>query len=336
MTSMSAPRGRYAPSPTGRLHLGNLRTALLAWLMARHRGGSFILRIEDLDLPRVQLSSTDAIIADLAWLGLDYDEGPGRGGPVGPYFQSARLDIYRAALEKLISQDLVYPCYCSRSELARIASAPHSGEEGPRYPGTCRSLTRRQRSRYEAEGRHAAWRFRAPVDKLMFLDRLSGRQEDSVAERCGDFVVWRSDGIVSYQLAVVVDDALMGVTQVVRGADLLTSTFRQLALWNALGYPPPTEFAHVPLLLDATGRRMAKRHGAGAQTSGLDSLRSHGMTRGNILSLLAGSAGVLVSAGQEVADPSDLLATFEESRLYRHPTLWLPLEAGGGRNGGGG
>jgi glutamyl-tRNA synthetase len=334
MTSMSTLRGRYAPSPTGRLHLGNLRTALLAWLMARHGGGSFILRIEDLDLPRVRPASTADIIADLTWLGFDYDEGPGRGGLVGPYFQSMRRDLYRAALEKLVSKDLVYPCYCSRSELARIASAPHGGEDGPRYPGTCRNLTLRQRRRYEAEGRHASWRFRAPVEKLIFLDRLAGRQEESVAERTGDFVVWRSDGIVSYQLAVVVDDALMGVTQVVRGADLLPSTFRQLALWNALDYPPPAEFAHVPLLLDAAGMRMAKRHGAGAPKDGLDSLRSHGMTRGRILSLLAGSIGLPAGAGEEIADPRDLLATFDEARLYRHATSWLPLDAGDGGSGG--
>jgi glutamyl-tRNA synthetase len=309
MSSTSTVRGRYAPSPTGRLHLGNLRTALLAWLMARHSGGSFILRIEDLDLPRVRPASTEAIITDLIWLGLDYDEGPGRGGLVGPYFQSMRRDIYRAALEKLVAKDLVYPCYCSRSELTRIASAPHAGEDGPRYPGTCRSLSARQRRRYEAAGRRASWRFRAPADNVMFLDRLAGRQEESVAGRSGDFVVWRSDGVVSYQLAVVVDDALMGVTQVVRGADLLPSTFRQLALWNALDYPPPAEFAHVPMLLDTTGMRMAKRHGAGAETSGLDSLRSHGMTRGQVISLLARSAGLL--AEEEVDDPKDLLATID-------------------------
>jgi glutamyl-tRNA synthetase len=165
-------------------------------------------------------------------------------------------------------------------------------------------------------------------------DRLAGRQEASVAERSGDFVIWRSDGIVSYQLAVVVDDALMGVTQVVRGSDLISSTFRQLALWNALGYPPPPEFAHVPLLLDSTGMRMAKRHGAGAQSAGLDSLRSHGMTRGQILSLLAESAGVPIGTGQEVSDPGDLLATFDESRLYPHPTSWLPPDGGGLIRGG--
>jgi glutamyl-tRNA synthetase len=330
-TAARGPRGRYAPSPTGRLHLGNLRTALLAWLMARHQGGSFILRIEDLDLPRVRPDSTSSIIADLNWLRLNWDEGPDIGGMVGPYFQSARQEIYRAALARLSSKGLVYPCYCTRSELAGIASAPHGGEDGPRYPGTCRALTGRQQRRYEAQGRRAALRFRAPAEDLSFEDRLAGHQEDSVAERCGDFVVWRSDGIVSYQLAVVVDDALMGVTQVVRGADLLPSTLRQLALCNALDYPAPTEFAHVPLLVDTTGARMAKREPGGTLTHGLDSLRSQGISPGKVLGLLATSAGLTTASEDEIADPADLLTTFDESRLYRYPTPWLPLDGGDGR-----
>jgi glutamyl-tRNA synthetase len=159
------------------------------------------------------------------------------------------------------------------------------------------------------------------------MDRVAGPQEESVAERTGDFVIWRSDGVVSYQLAVVVDDALMGVTQVVRAADLLPSTFRQLALWSALEYPAPAEFAHVPLLLDATGMRLAKRHAAGAPTEGLDALRAKGLTRGQVLGLLAGSAGLPASAGEEIEDPRDLLAIFDVSRLHRHPTGWLPLDA---------
>ncbi|MGO8950603.1 MAG: tRNA glutamyl-Q(34) synthetase GluQRS [Ktedonobacterales bacterium] len=309
-------RGRYAPSPTGSLHLGNLRTALLAWLMARSAGGSFLLRIEDLDLPRVRPGSTASILADLAWLGLDYDEGPDVGGITGPFYQSAREYLYQAALGRLQAAGLVYPCYCTRAELLRIASAPQEGEDGTRYPGTCRELTDRQRRRFEAQGRSPAWRFRAPEGIVAFPDDIAGRQEGSVAERLGDFAVRRSDGVFSYQLAVVVDDALMGITQVVRGADLLPSTFRQLALFAALGYPAPTQFAHVPLLLDETGRRMAKRDAG----QGLEALRSRGMARDQILGLLAASCGLSVLI--QPTDLTELLASFDANRLNRLSTSW--------------
>ena len=303
-----AVRGRYAPSPTGTLHVGNLRTALLAWLMARRHGGSFILRVEDLDLPRVLPGATAGILADMRWLGLDWDEGPETGGPFGPYFQSARQDLYRAALAKLAAEGLLYPCYCTRAELARVAGAPQEGEEERRYPGTCRRLSRRQIRRFQAQGRPAALRLAVPGETLEFADLVAGRQRQSPA-RLGDFVVLRADGVVSYQLAVVVDDALMGISQVVRGADLLDSTFRQLVLYAALGYSAPAQFAHVPLVRDETGARLAKRD----RSVGLNTARERGMTPGWVLGRLAASCGLWPDS--EPADPSDLLATFDDSRL---------------------
>ncbi|HEU5440506.1 MAG TPA: tRNA glutamyl-Q(34) synthetase GluQRS [Ktedonobacterales bacterium] len=311
---MTAPpatpiRGRYAPSPTGALHLGNLRTALLAWLFARHAGGVFVLRVEDLDLPRVRSGATSRMLADLRWLGLDWDEGPGPGGPYGPYFQSARQALYDAALARLRAAALVYPCYCTRAELARLASAPQQGDEQPRYPGTCRDLTPAERHAREASGRSPALRFRAPAAPITFRDTLRGQQTESVAETAGDLLVRRSDGIVAYQLAVVVDDALMGITQVVRGDDLLSSTARQLALYAALGYPPPRVYVHVPLALDATGARMAKRDAS----AGLDPLRGSGAIPEDVLGLLAASCG-LWPAGAP-ATLSDLLAAFEPARI---------------------
>jgi glutamyl-tRNA synthetase len=308
------PRGRYAPSPTGALHLGNLRTALVAWLFARSAGGSFILRIEDLDLPRVRAGATPSMLDDLRWLGLDWDEGPEVGGIFGPYVQSARHDLYAAALARLRARDLLYPCYCTRAELARIASAPHAGETLSRYPGTCRTLTARQRRDREAAGRRPSLRFRSPQTPFTFDDTLVGTQTESVAERVGDFTVQRSDGIVAYQLAVVVDDALMGITQVVRGADLLDSTARQLALCKALGYPRPIEFAHVPLLLDSAGARMSKRDAS----KGLGHYRDRGVSREHLLGALAASCG-LWPAGQP-ATPHEILAAFKPAAITRAPT----------------
>ena len=276
--------------------------------MARRYNGYFILRVEDLDLPRVRPGSTADILADLRWLGLDWDEGPEVGGPLGPYFQSARQDLYRAALAHLDAKGMLYPCFCTRAELARVADAPQEGEEERRYPGTCRHLTRREVGQFQAEGRPAALRLAVPDETLEFADLVAGEQRQSPA-RLGDFVVLRSDGVVSYQLAVVVDDALMGISQVVRGADLLDSTFRQLALYAALGYPAPAQFAHVPLVRDETGARLAKRD----RSVGLAAARERGMAPDRVLGALAASCGLWPDGAP--ADPGALLAAFDDSRL---------------------
>lgn len=285
-------RGRYAPSPTGDLHLGNLRTALLAWLFARCTGGQFVLRIEDLDWQRVRPGATARMLHDLHWLGLDWDEGPDTGGPHAPYIQSKRQETYTSSLQVLIEKGLIYPCYCSRAEIARAASAPH-GNEGPRYPGTCRDLTQLQRGEYEDNNRHPSLRFRVDDERIVsFNDLLVGQVEQQVQQTIGDFIVCRSDGIFAYQFAVVVDDALMGINQVVRGADLLQSTARQILLYEALGYPIPA-FVHVPLLLDEHGKRFSKR----VQSAGLEPLRAAGATPAQVVGQLAADCG-LVDRGE--------------------------------------
>jgi len=280
-------RGRYAPSPTGDLHLGNLRTALLAWLFARCTGGQFVLRVEDLDRPRLRPGATERMLYDLRWLGLDWDEGPDIGGPYAPYTQSERQEIYVSHLQRLQAAGLIYPCYCSRAEIARAASAPHE-DEGPRYPGTCRNLTGAQRRQHETNHRRPSLRFRVDDDRIAsFTDLLLGTQQQHVQQTIGDFIVRRSDGIFAYQLAVVVDDALMHINQVVRGADLLQSTARQILLYEALGFPIPT-FAHVPLVLDQHGKRLSKR----SQSEGLEPLRTAGATPSQVVGQLAANCGL--------------------------------------------
>jgi glutamyl-tRNA synthetase len=268
-TPRNRPVGRYAPSPTGDLHLGNLRTALLAWQQIRNLGGIFILRIEDLDTPRNVPGAEQRIIADLRWLGLDWGEGPDVGGPAAPYRQSERSLIYETALEKLSALGLTYYCTCSRKDLQE-ASAPH-GPEGPVYPGTCRD--RKLRCEDLPPG-GAAIRFRTGRAPLVsFTDEILGTQTFDLAQLCGDFVIRRRDGLWAYQLACAVDDALMGITHVLRGEDLLSSTPRQLAVIRALNLPEPA-YSHVPLVLDASGRRMSKRDGS----QSLQSLRSSGLS----------------------------------------------------------
>ena len=288
-------RGRYAPSPTGDLHLGNLRTALLAWLFARCTEGQFVLRIEDIDRPRVRPGASERMLFDLRWLGLDWDEGPDIGGPYTPYIQSERQEIYRTYLQRLKDKDLIYPCYCSRAEIARAASAPH-GNEGPRYPGICRYLTQAQRSQHEANNRRPSMRFRVDDERTVsFIDLLVGPVEQQVQQTVGDFIVCRSDGIFAYQFAVVVDDALMHINQVVRGVDLLESTARQILLFEVLGFQVPT-FAHVPLLLDEHGKRLSKR----TQSAGLEPLRTSGVTPELIVGQMAAECG-LVDSGEELS-----------------------------------
>ena len=302
-------RGRYAPSPTGDLHLGNVRTALLAWLFARRAGGAFVLRVEDLDRPRVRPGATARMLEDLRWLGLDWDEGPGIDGPYGPYLQSERQALYEAYLARLRAAGLVYPCYCSRAEVARAASAPQGpGDEGPRYPGTCRNLSAVERVAREKAGRRPCWRFCAPDRLMQFTDLVAGPIAQNVAEMVGDFIVSRSDGIPAYQLAVVVDDGLMAINQVIRGADLLSSTARQIALFEALGFAVPV-FGHVPLVVDAQGARLAKREHA----AGVGALREAGVSPARVLGALAASCG-LCPPGERLS-ARELLAGFAPSRL---------------------
>ncbi len=297
-------RGRYAPSPTGALHLGNLRTALLAWLFTRAAGGAFVLRVEDLDRPRVRPGASEQMLADLRWLGLDWDEGPDIGGPYAPYTQSERQAIYTEQLQRLDAAGLVYHCYCSRAEIARAASAPH-GAEGPRYPGTCRHLSADQRRQHEAQGRRPSLRLRVPDDRIItFIDLLTGSLSQHIQQAVGDFILRRSDGIFAYQFAVVVDDGLMRINQVVRGADLLSSTARQILLFEALGFFIPT-FVHVPLWLDSTGQRLSKR----SASTGLAPLRASGATPEQIIGHLASSCGL--------AETGETLSAIELVGRYR-------------------
>jgi len=275
----STHRGRFAPSPTGRLHLGNAWAAMLGWLWARSERGEFLLRIEDLDAARSRPELTDGLLADLAWLGLSFD-----GSPI---FQSRRRDLYRAALDRLREAGRVYPCHCTRSDIARVVAAPHGpADDGPRYPGTCLGLSAEE-SAERARTRPPAWRFRPREGSTEVRDRVHGSFVQDVATEVGDFVVLRSDGVPSYQLAVVVDDAAMGITHVLRGDDLLASTPRQIQLGEALGLPIPT-FAHVPLLLGPDGKRLAKRAG----TPSLGELRARAVPPERLNGLLAGWAGL--------------------------------------------
>lgn len=298
-------RGRFAPSPTGRLHLGNARSALLGWLQARSVGGEFLLRIEDLDPQRSKRAFVDDLMRDLDWLGLDWD-----GEPI---FQSTRGPAYAEAIERLREQGRVYPCFCSRAEIARAASAPHGpADEGPRYPGTCARLTPGEIAE-RSRTRPAALRFRVEPGVIRFDDLVRGPTGQDVQAVVGDFVILSSTRVASYQLAVVVDDAASGVTDVLRADDLLTSTPRQIQLYRALGSPVP-RFAHVPLVVDPDGRRLAKREGAFALTE----LREAGVDPRRVLSLLARWSGLPAPA---LVTARDLAAGFSLPLVPRVPVV---------------
>ena len=312
---MGTERGRYAPSPTGAIHLGNARTALLAWLDARARGAGFVMRVEDLDRARIEDEAEARLLDDLRWLGLDWDEGPDRGGPFGPYRQSERVARYDEAIGRLLAAGRAFPCACSRADVARAASAPHAGdEEGPRYPGTCRGLPAAEvDARAAGQGRAPAIRFDGRGEAFYFDDEMRG----AVASGPGgvdDFVLRRADGTAAYQLAVVVDDATMGVTRVVRGDDLLTSTPRQLALYAALALTAPA-FAHVPLVLAPGGERLAKR----TRPAAVADLRARGLAPEAVVGALAASAG-LCAAGERPR-AWDLVGGFSLGRVEKSPAV---------------
>ncbi len=248
--------GRFAPSPSGRMHLGNVLCALLSWLSVRSQNGSYILRIEDLDPERCPRDYADLIEDDLHWLGLDWDAGASKGGVDGSYYQSERTAIYGIYFDQLSEEGYLYPCFCSRAAL-HAASAPHLSDGRVIYAGTCRNLTPEQIAEKRKQ-RGAAIRIRVPDKTISFTDGLQGACEESLRTECGDFILRRSDGVFAYQLAVVVDDGREGVTEVVRGRDLLVSAARQIWLHRLLGFTPP-QFIHIPLLNDTNGRRLSKR-----------------------------------------------------------------------------
>jgi len=257
---MTDYRGRIAPSPTGYLHIGHAITFWRAQERARQAGGKLILRIEDLDEDRCRTEFREAIGEDLRWFGLRWDEGPDVGGSFAPYIQSERRENYLAAWKKLRDAALLYPCICSRRDVPQSAGAPHHENEEPVYPGTCRPESGTVSDLDSPEGRH--WRFRVPDgEALQFGDQRLGTQSALAGVDFGDFLVWRKDDVPAYQLAVVADDAAMQISEVVRGADLLLSTFRQLLIYRALGLGVP-QFYHTELITDSGGKRLAKRHDA--------------------------------------------------------------------------
>jgi glutamyl-tRNA synthetase len=295
--------GRYAPSPSGALHLGNLRTALLAWLFARSAGAGFLLRIEDLDPQRSRREHEEGQLADLRAIGIDWDGEPVR--------QSDRTELYREAVERLRAEGRVYPCWCTRAEIRLAAQAPHGPLPEGAYPGTCRELSAAQRARREREaGRPPSLRLDARARTVTFEDRLHGTVRGTV----DDFLLRRYDGTFSYHVAVVVDDADQGVGEVVRGDDLLGSTARQLLLGSLLGMPAPA-YAHVPLVLGPDGRRLAKRHGAVT----LADRRALGQGPGEVLNWMAASAG-LVEPGEQVT-AHGLIERFDARDLRREATV---------------
>ena len=310
-TSSHTPIGRFAPSPSGRMHLGNVYAALIAWLSARSQGGRVVMRVEDLD-PRAKSGPwAELLLDDLRWLGLTWD-----GEPV---YQSDRLDLYEGAAARLRDRGLVYPCFCTRAEL-HAASAPHASDGAPVYPGTCRSLSSGEVAS-RAVGRPPAWRMRVPpaedpAGSYAFEDRVYGPQRQVLAEECGDFLIRRSDGVFAYQLAVVVDDAEMGVTEVVRGRDLIGSVPRQLYLQDLLGFPHPF-YAHVPLLVAADGRRLSKRD----RDLDMGELRARYGTAERLLGALAAATGLAPDAAPVSAERLASSFSWELVRAHREDVV---------------
>lgn len=309
------PKGRFAPSPSGRMHLGNIFTALVSWLSVKSRGGKWILRIEDLDNQRSRDEYARQIEDDLLWLGLEWDEGGlSDSGDAAPYRQSLRHDVYAMALCRLDEAGLLYPCRCRRADIL-ASQAPHQSDGRVVYAGTCRPSACPPFSTTIDDGQGVALRIYTPDDEICFHDRVFGYQRVNLGRDCGDFVMRRSDGGWAYQLAVVVDDALMGVTEVVRGCDLLLSTAQQLYLYRLLGYSSP-EFMHLPLICNKGGLRLSKRDGA----LDAESLRSRFSPR-ELIGRLACMAGILSSP--EPVAPEDLLSLFSPDLIPQKKSVMV-------------
>lgn len=304
---MPAPLTRLAPSPTGALHLGNARTFLINWLLARQNGWKILLRIEDLDGPRIKPDAAQQAIDDLNWLGIDWDQGP--------VYQSTRTDDYTAAVQKLLATGHAYPCICSRKEVETAASAPHAEDGSARYPGTCRGRFATVEAARKFTGKAPAIRFQVPDEKMEWTDQFAGPQSHDLAA-LGDFVIAKADGTPAYQLATTVDDAAAGVTHIVRGDDLLDSTPRQILLHRALQLPTPLpHYFHLPLVVGPDGRRLAKRHG----DTRLATYRNAGLPVQRILSMLAGWCGVATT--EPIANLNQLIDRFELKGISHQPIV---------------
>ncbi|PKN41280.1 MAG: tRNA glutamyl-Q(34) synthetase GluQRS [Deltaproteobacteria bacterium HGW-Deltaproteobacteria-18] len=306
-------RGRLAPSPTGHLHLGNAWSFLLCWLAVRSAGGRMVLRMEDIDPERSRSHFAEEIMRDLAWLGLDWDEGPDLGGPYAPYTQQERLERYAEVIEALTRLGHTYPCYCTRKELKTMASAPHLEDAGPVYPGTCLQLGAAERMEREAQGRRPSLRLHGGGE-TRFEDLLHGEIRLGWAECGGDFPLRRSDGVIAYQLAVALDDMDQAINLVVRGADILPCTPRQIYLFKLLHAPAP-RYAHVPLLLDHEGVRLAKRH----QSLEMRALRDKGVSSKAVAGFLGHLAGLLPE--RIAATPAEMVSEFAWDKIPGRPVV---------------
>ena len=313
---MSDVRVRFAPSPTGRLHIGGARTALFNWLFARHEGGSFILRIEDTDLERSSGELEQGLLDDIRWLGLEWDEGPGKDGGHGPYRQSERTEIYRACVDKLVDAGRAYPCFCTEDELENKREAAKADGRPPRYDGTCRNFGEDERKQKREAGLPESVRFLVDGDEVRTVEDMARGNVEFPPDMVGDFVIMRSNGMPTYNFAVAVDDGHMGITHVIRGAEHLSNTVRQLLVYEALGMEVP-RFAHIPLILGSDRSKLSKRHGA----PNIEDYRKRGYPPEALVNYLV-FLGWSTKGENEILSVDDLVSEFELSRVSDSPSIF--------------
>ena len=313
---MKEVRVRFAPSPTGHLHVGGARTALFNWLFARHEGGRFILRVEDTDVERSSADLESGILDDLMWLGLPWDEGPDRGGAFGPYRQSERVATYRDGAERLVAQGKAYPCFCTEAELERKKEDRRRANLPPQYDGTCRHLSEAERERKRAGGEKESVRFVVPPDSERRLDDFVRGEVVFPAGMVGDFVILRSNGLPTYNFAAAMDDSAMAITHVIRGEEHLSNTVRQIMIYEALGLVPP-RFAHIPLILGLDRTKLSKRHGA----PNVGDFHARGYPAEAIVNYLA-FLGWSPPGDREILSLDELVTKFELDRVSPSPSIF--------------